>query len=78
MEEILAELREVLEQYRLADSHRETGDTESSLQRGQNWPSRLRWLEFAFDRSPAVVFVWRVADGWPVEFVSQSVLEQLG
>ncbi|MGE5609324.1 MAG: ATP-binding protein [Bacillota bacterium] len=30
-------------------------------------------FESIVNRSPAVAFLWRVADGWPVDFVSQSV-----
>ncbi|MCD6307933.1 MAG: PAS domain S-box protein, partial [Candidatus Latescibacteria bacterium] len=29
--------------------------------------------ESIVNRSPAVVFLWRVAEGWPVEFVSENV-----
>lgn len=35
--------------------------------------TRLKELESAINRSPAVVFVWRVAENWPVEFVSGNV-----
>ncbi|MFH1672231.1 MAG: PAS domain S-box protein [Pseudomonadota bacterium] len=34
-------------------------------------------LERIINRSPAVVFLWRAAEGWPVEFVSDNV-QQLG
>ena len=30
-------------------------------------------LERILDRSPVVVFLWRAAEGWPVEFVSETV-----
>jgi PAS domain S-box-containing protein len=30
-------------------------------------------LQSIVDASPAVVFLWRMEDGWPVEFVSESV-----
>ncbi|MCE5276463.1 MAG: PAS domain S-box protein [Planctomycetaceae bacterium] len=38
---------------------------------------RLVELEAIIDRSPAMVFLWRVADGWPVEYVTKNV-QQLG
>lgn len=39
--------------------------------------SRREELESIIKRSPAVVFLWRAAEGWPVEFVSENV-RQLG
>jgi len=33
----------------------------------------LRELERIVNRSPAVVFLWRAAEGWPVEYVSDNV-----
>jgi PAS domain S-box-containing protein len=30
-------------------------------------------FESIVNRSPAIAFLWRIADGWPVDFVSQSV-----
>jgi len=33
----------------------------------------LKELENIVNRSPAVVFLWRVEEGWPVEFVSENV-----
>lgn len=38
---------------------------------------RLQLLESIVNRSPAMVFRWKVAEGWPVEFVSENV-SQLG
>jgi len=35
--------------------------------------ARLRNLEAVITRSPAVVFRWRIAEGWPVEFVTENV-----
>lgn len=32
-----------------------------------------RELEAIVNKSPAVVFLWRAAEGWPVEYVSESV-----
>jgi len=32
-------------------------------------------LEKIINRSPGVVFLWRAAEGWPVEFVSENVRE---
>jgi PAS domain S-box-containing protein len=46
---------------------KELAQTRASLQR----------LQSIVDSSPAVVFLWRMEDNWPVEFVSQSV-EQFG
>ena len=34
---------------------------------------QLKGFQALIDRSPAVVFLWKVADGWPVEYVSKSV-----
>ncbi len=34
---------------------------------------RLKLLETVLDQSPAVVFVWRVEEGWPVEYVTGNV-----
>lgn len=34
---------------------------------------RLRELEALVNRSPAIVALWRVEEGWPVEFVSENV-----
>ncbi len=38
---------------------------------------RIRHLESIVNRSHAIAFRWRVAEGWPVEFVSENV-RQLG
>jgi PAS domain S-box-containing protein len=35
--------------------------------------ARLRELEHIVNHSPAVYFLWRAAEGWPVEFVSENV-----
>jgi PAS domain S-box-containing protein len=37
--------------------------------------ARLEEFESLINRSPAVVFLWRVAEGWPVEFVSRNVIQ---
>lgn len=34
-------------------------------------------LELIINKSPAIVFLWRAAEGWPVEFVSENI-DQLG
>jgi PAS domain S-box-containing protein len=39
--------------------------------------SHLEDLEATINRSPLVVFVWRVAEGWPVDFVSRNVQRML-
>ncbi len=39
--------------------------------------AELEEFKSIIDRSPVYVFVWRVADGWPVEFASENV-RQLG
>jgi len=36
---------------------------------------KLRALESIINQSPAVVFLWRVAPGWPVDFVSDNVIQ---
>lgn len=33
----------------------------------------LRELEFIVEHSPAIAFLWRAAEGWPVEYVSDNV-----
>lgn len=43
----------------------------------QRTEQRLRELERIVRRSPAVVFLWRAAEGWPVEYVSDNV-QQFG
>ncbi len=35
----------------------------------------LRRFQHVVNRSPAVVFVWRIAEGWPVEFASENVAQ---
>jgi PAS domain S-box-containing protein len=42
------------------------GDVERAL-------ARLRAFKMMVDRGPAVVFLWRVDEGWPVEFVTENV-----
>lgn len=37
--------------------------------------ARLRSLESIINRSPAVVFLWRMAEGWPVDYVSDNVAQ---
>ena len=32
----------------------------------------------SINRSPAVAFLWKIAEGWPVEFVSDNVNELFG
>jgi PAS domain S-box-containing protein len=39
---------------------------------------KLRNLESIINRSPAMVFLWPIKEGWPVEFVSNNVKEVLG
>jgi PAS domain S-box-containing protein len=36
---------------------------------------RVHRFEQIVNRSPAVVFLWRIAEGWPVEFVSDNVAQ---
>ncbi len=49
---------------------RSTKELRASLQKREE-------LEFIVNRSQVIVFLWRVAEGWPVEYVSESV-RQLG
>ena len=42
------------------------GDVERAL-------ARLRAFKMMVDRGPAVVFLWRVQEGWPVDFVTENV-----
>jgi PAS domain S-box-containing protein len=37
--------------------------------------ARLRELEDVVNRSPAVAFVWRMEEGWPVDFVTDNILQ---
>lgn len=39
--------------------------------------TKLRQLEDLVNRSPVIVFLWRIAEGWPVEYVSENI-SQLG
>ena len=39
---------------------------------------KLKEFETMVNRSQALVFRWRIAPGWPVEFVSENVKQQLG
>jgi PAS domain S-box-containing protein len=42
-------------------------------------PAAPEWrLEDLFIQGPAVVFRWKAAEGWPVEYVSPNVREQFG
>jgi diguanylate cyclase (GGDEF)-like protein/PAS domain S-box-containing protein len=50
-------------------------DAEEELQRTFK---ELRGLESIINRSPAMVFLWPIQEGWPVEFVSDNVKEVLG
>jgi PAS domain S-box-containing protein len=36
---------------------------------------QLRQLESIINRSPAIVVIWRFAEGWPVEFVSENIFQ---
>jgi len=38
---------------------------------------RLKEMEFIINQSPVIVFLWRAAEGWPVEYVSESI-QQFG
>ncbi|MBW1710640.1 MAG: PAS domain-containing protein [Deltaproteobacteria bacterium] len=40
--------------------------------------AKLKKQEFVLHRSPAVTFLWRFVEGWPVEFVTDNVEEVLG
>jgi|GEM_PF-6742494 len=39
---------------------------------------KLKDLESIINRSPAMVFLWPIQEGWPVEFVSENVKQILG
>ena len=43
----------------------------------QEVSEKRKELEAIVNNSPAVVFLWRAAEGWPVEFVSDNV-QQFG
>ena len=51
-----------------ADSHNTREELATQLE-----ADRLRELEFIIRRTPAVVFLWRNAEGWPVEYVSDNI-----
>lgn len=42
-------------------------------ERLQNTLKQLQELEFIVNHSGAVAFLWRAAEGWPVEFVSENI-----
>jgi PAS domain S-box-containing protein len=46
-------------------------------QQKQQTEQQLKELEHIVNHSPAIFFLWRAAEGWPVEFVSNNV-EQFG
>jgi PAS domain S-box-containing protein len=68
-EEELAALNETLEE-RVVERSAELNRTNALLRAALE---EVRLLEGIVNRSPAVVFRWRVADGWPVETVSENV-----
>ncbi|MFW2366911.1 MAG: PAS domain-containing protein, partial [Desulforhopalus sp.] len=50
----------------------------SELRRREETEKALQVANTIINRSPAVAFLWRNSDGWPVEFVSENVLDLLG
>jgi PAS domain S-box-containing protein len=48
-------------------------DAEQDITQRLQTEARLRELEHIVNHSPAVYFLWRAAEGWPVEFVSENV-----
>lgn len=54
---------------------REIAEREKTEQELQELLERRRELERIVNRSPAIVFLWREAKGWPVEFVSENVAQ---
>ncbi|MDP6635450.1 MAG: PAS domain S-box protein [Phycisphaerae bacterium] len=51
------------------------GDLETLRRELRETQVNLQRLESIVDSSPAVVFLWRMTAGWPVEFVSQSITQ---
>lgn len=50
----------------------------SELTRRERIEKALLEANTIINRSPAVAFLWRNSDGWPVEFVSENVVELCG
>jgi len=41
----------------------------------ENSYEQLREMEYIINNSPGVVFLWQNSEGWPVEFVSENVIQ---
>lgn len=55
-----------------------TEELTCELQRREETERALREANTIINRSPAVAFLWRNSQGWPVEFVSANVVEIFG
>ncbi|MBN1756652.1 PAS domain S-box protein [bacterium] len=58
--------------------HNEVQERQAVLQSLESALETVKDYREIIDRSPAMVFLWRVAKGWPVEFVSENVDKILG
>lgn len=67
---VLRTLRYAIERARRQRAERALRESNRTRRRSQ---AKSRDLERIVNRSPAVVFLWRVAEGWPVEFVSDNI-----
>ncbi|NQT92483.1 MAG: PAS domain S-box protein [Lentisphaerae bacterium] len=54
---------------------RDIGVRKEAEEAKQETMDKLRQLEELINRSPVVVFLWRVAEDWPVEYVSENVVQ---
>lgn len=52
---------------------RDISERKEAEAREQETLDRLRLLETSVNQSPAVIFRWRIAPGWPVEMVTENV-----
>jgi PAS domain S-box-containing protein len=57
---------------------REVTERERAEKELQRTVSQLRGLEAIINRSPAMVLLWAVEEGWPIEYISDNVEQILG
>jgi hypothetical protein len=44
----------------------------------EQWKAKLRESHDIINESPAVIFLWKNSEGWPVEYVSENVRDLFG
>lgn len=57
----------------LIESFVDISDRKKAEEQLRSSYEKLKQLEHTVNNSPAVAFVWRAAEGWPVEYVSDNV-----